>query len=673
MEMQMPNSLRTILFLIFSLIITTAIAQQSKIVPQNNHSTGVRTAIISPDGKTCITAGFDNLLKIWDYESGLLTGNIKTFPGVVNALAFLSNKSMIAGDSRGFVSLFDFDSKKLLLKRKISTRAINFIEYDKPNNMIWCSGFGGLLVGLDADSLNTMFDMKNLPADINTAVLSSQTNTLFLGSTSGKLYIFNTTLKKITDSSEIFDSDVSGLKIFDSGKVLLASSFNGELKFFDIDQNGTPKQNRVIANKAVSMITSLSASPSGLYAAATTLENQILLVNIKEKSVYKSFNAHEYTLSQFLFKNDNEGVSFSFGYRSLVWDLNNTNAEKREFNGHQGKITHFVSGKDFIVYATSDNEVKKISLNESFKQVNVYQGIVAVTALALENDSKKIAIGNQDGEICVIDLITGEIDFMQKVHDKEILSIDFTKDFLISSGAERQLKIIPVKSLGSAQPITSDLKARFTTVGYSHELKLIVAGTYDGLIYLIDPFTGKKESTFTGHSGAVNSVETGGKKGEFLVSTSDDRTTRIWNTDQLFNFRTYQNENGIVSSAIFNFDGTVLTTGDGGFLSSINIQNVTTSQFEESDFNLYELSSVGKSHVAAMTATGLLQFWDKTNGKLKYILFPQGEETAILSLSTNEVFSTGNNKTLFITAGTKKSESENILIKKSLDNFKLIL
>lgn len=665
----MPNYFTAVLFLLCTLMVNFSYPQAGKIVPQNNHSSGVRTAIISPDGTTCITSGFDNLLKIWDYDTGILTGNIKNLPGVVNAMNFFSGNIILTGDSKGAVSLYDIESMKLLSKRKISSRAINSVVFDKTSNMIWCSGFGGLLVGLDPDSLTTLFDMKNLPADINTATFAKETGILYLGATSGKLYLFDTRKQKITDSSEIFDSDVSGLQNFNEGKVLLASSFNGDIKFFDCNPAGIPKQNRVISTKPVSMITSLSASPSGKLAAATTLENQILLINIGEKTVYKSFKAHEYTLSLFLFKNDSEGVSFSFGFRSLFWDLNKTELEKREFNSFQGEIALFASGKDYLVYSTPDGDVFKVVLNETFKPVNIYKALSPVTALSLNNNGKKVAIGNQDGEICVINLQNGEIDLLEKIHEKEIISIKFSKDFLISSGGDRKLKIMPANALGVLSAITSELKGKFTSVGFSEELKLATAGTYEGVIYFVDPFTGKKESTFSGHTGAVNSVVTG-DKGEYMVSTSDDRTTRFWNTNQLFNFRTYQNDNGIVSGAIFNTKGSVLTTGDGGLLSSIDIDKGAISQFEESDFALTGLSEFGKSHVAALSSTGLLQIWDRMNGDLEYTLFIHDGKISLLSMKDAVEFTNGDSKLLFKIAVPKNIEKGKNTVKKPLDNLK---
>ena len=667
----MPKYFTAVLLLFCTLMVNFSYPQAGKIVPQNNHSSGVRTAVISPDGTTCITSGFDNLLKIWDYDTGILIGNIKNLPGIVNSMSFFSGNILLAGDSKGTFSLYDILSMKLLLKRKISSRAINSVIFDKTSNIIWCSGFGGLLIGLDPDSLTTLFEMKNLPADINTATFAKETGVLYLGATSGKLYLFDTRLQKITDSSEIFDSDVSGLQNFDGGKVLVAASFNGEIKFFDCNPAGTPKQNRVISTKPVSMVTSLTASPSGKLAAATTLENQILLINIGEKTVYKSFNAHEYTLSLFLFKNDTEGVSFSFGFRSLFWDLNKTESEKREFNSYQGEIALFASGKDYLIYSTSDGDVFKVALNGTFKPENIYKALSPVTALSLNNNSKKVAIGNQDGEICVINLQNGEIDMLEKIHEKEIISLKFSKDFLISSGGDRKLKIMPANALGALSAVTSELKGKFTFAGFSEELKLAIAGTYEGVIYLVDPFTGKKESTLPGHTGAINSAVTG-VKGEYMVSTSDDRTTRFWNTNQLFNFRTYQNDNGIVSGAIFNTKGSVLTTGDGGILSLIDIDKGTISQFEESDFALAGLSEFGKSHVAALSSTGLLQIWDRMNGSLEYTLFIQGEKISILSMKDAIEFTNGDNKLLFNIAVPKNIEKGIKIVKKTLDNLKTV-
>jgi WD40 repeat protein len=662
----MMPALKVLSLFVFLLIGHPVYSQDSRLVPQTSHVNGIKTAALSPDGTFFVSAGFDNLLKVWDYKTGKLLRNIKTEAAVVNSILFIDNSNFVTGDSKGYVTLQSLDSKKSLLKRKISNRQINGIVYDKTGNVFWCAGYGGLLQAVDADSFNTTFEMKNLQIEINASSFLPEKDILLLASTSGKLYIFDTKIKSLIDSSEIFSTDVSGVCGYNGGTEVAASSFGGEIKFFNFDRMTGLKQTGIISTQSNSMVTSLSISHSGNTLAATTFDNDIHLIDTKSKSTKSVIHAHEYIISGFGFLDDNNGFSYSFGNRTFIWEFNKPSSPVREIAGVQGDIVHFGMSKGILIYSTSDGSVYNTDLTKSFSTNKLFQSFSSITALALDTISKSVVIGEADGTVTILNILTGDQVFNSRLHSKEVLALEMNADFLISSSADKTVKIIPTLNLNVEAVSPIKLTSRFTSIGYNKKIQLLALGSEEGLIYFVNPFNGNKESTLAGHTAPVNSLEFTAD-GNFLLSTGVDKTIRVWNNNDLFNFKTWQNNSGVAYSGRFLTNDVIIATGDGGRVMKFEFKNDSVSFFEEGSQTFFNLVKVDDSSIAALSAEGIIYIWDLQSKQFKYLLYLKNEQVTILDVDQNIIFTSSDKNEVFQPATDKPAKIFEI---KPLNGFK---
>ncbi len=645
----MTPASKVILLLVFLLFSSSVYSQEDQMVPQTSHVNGIKTAVLSPDGNYFVTAGFDYLIKIWDYKTGKLLQNKKTEAAVVNAILFLDDTHFVTGDSRGFITLHNLSDKNPIIKRKISNRQINSVEYDKKNKSLWCAGYGGFFTAIDVDSLNPLFEIKNFQAEINTSEFLPQQEKILLASTSGKIYVFDTKINSLIDSSEIFSSDITGICSYNGGNEVAAASFDGDVKFFSYNQMTGLKQTNILSVKPVSMITSLSVSPSGNFVAATTFNNEIHIIDTKSKSTKSIIKAHEYTIAGFGFFDDNKGYSYSFGNRAFFWDLNNIATPVREISGQSGDMVHFGIGGDFLVFSSSNGSVYSVDITKPFAPKKIYHSFSPITALRFDPVNSCVATGDEDGTVTLMNVKTGDQIYQAQLHSKPVLAIELNPEYLITSSSDKEVKIIPANNL-QAPPVRVNLVNRFTAIAYSKKLRLIALGTDAGLIYFVDPVTGKKESTLSGHTAPVNSLEFN-QSGNFLISTGVDRTARVWNTNDLFNFKTWQNRNGMSYDGLFTSDETVLTTGDGGWVMKYGLKSDSLFFFEEGVQTFTDLVKFSESSVAALSTEGIIYIWNLKSGNLKYLFHIKDDVSSIFDADQNIIYSSKDKNDIFQPAG----------------------
>ncbi len=648
-----------VLMLVLSLfLLGTGHTQTFDVIPQTSHVNGTKTAVFSPDGSHLVTSGFDCLIKVRRYPSGEVINQIKTAPGIVNSISFISTSEIVTGDSKGIVAVYNIFTGKKLLSHKISFRQINSVIYDSTSRLYWCSGFGGLLTGVESDSLFIHHIARNFTADVNVADISRDGSMLFLGSTSGMVYRFDTFSRIIVDSVQAYDSDVSGIRTLPGSKSIITASHSGEIRRYDYDGN-TFKQAFILKPEPASLITSLSISPSGGSGVISTFDNTIMVFDPGSGKVVKTFPAHEYMIAGTVFRTENELLSFSFGHRSFIWDISKTNEPVRSFDGISGTVNKIAPGKKWLVYSQEDGSVFATDLANNLATKSILRSLVPVTSISLDDESGRVAIGTADGNLYLLDLQSSEILYQEQFGSREIMATALNKNLLVVCGGDRKARIIniPLKS-GSTSIVQSPVTGLFTSAALSPDNDLVAVGTSEGVIYYLDPANGSKVSTLSAHTKAVNSMGFNGN-GKFFVSASADQTVRFWSTDEILNFKTLSNELGYLSGALF-FEGEqAIAVGEGGTIIYTGNKNSPLITPEQNDISVEYPGRLGNEHFAALAGSGQIIVWSLKTGTREYVLMPGEEGFEVLNIRAKTLYTnSGKVPFLFPDADNKGTISE---------------
>jgi len=633
--MTLGNRVLTLLLSLF--LLGTGHSQSFDVIPQTSHVNGTKTAVFSPDGNHLVSSGFDCLIKVRKYPTGEVINQIKTAPGIVNSISFISPSKIVTGDSKGFVAVYDIFTGKKLLSRKVSFRQINSVIFDSTSRLYWCSGFGGLLTAVEPDSLFIHHIARNFSADVNVADISCDGSMLFLGSTSGMIYRFDTSAKIIVDSAEAYGSDVSGIRTIPGSKSIITTSYSGEIRRYDFDGN-IFKQAFLLKTEPAALITSLSISPSGEKGVITTFENTIVTIDTRVGKVIKIFPAHEYMIAGTVFRNESELLSYSFGHRSFIWDINKTTEPIGSFDGISGTVNKIASGKKWLIYSKEDGSIFAMDIKNNLATKSIMRSLFPVTAISLDDDAGHVAIGTADGSVYLLDLVNLDLLYQEQFSSREIIATALNKNLLVVCGGDRKVRIVNLTfKSGSISTVISPITGLFTSTALTPSNDLVAIGSTEGVIYYLDPANGNKVSTLAGHSKAVNSMAFNSSE-KLFVSASADQTVRFWSVDEILNFKTLSNELGYLSGAMFLEGEQAIAAGEGGTIIYTGNKNNPTVTPEQNDISVEYPGRFGSDHFAALAGSGQIIIWNLKTGAREYIIVPGEEGVDILNIRAKTLY-----------------------------------
>ena len=114
-----------------------------------------------------------------------------------------------------------------------------------------------------------------------------------------------------------------------------------------------------------------------------------------------------------------------------------------------------------------------------------------------------------------------------------------------------------------------------TTVAFSPDGNWIVSGSEDKTLRIWDSHTGKQIRVFEGHSAALSSVAIS-PNSKKIVSGSWDHTLKIWNAGSGKNVKTLTGHEDQVTSLEFSPDGKRIVSGSGD--DTLKVWDATTGQ-----------------------------------------------------------------------------------------------
>jgi len=174
----------------------------------------------------------------------------------------------------------------------------------------------------------------------------------------------------------------------------------------------------------------------------------------------------------------------------------------------------------------------------------------------------------------------------------------------------------------------------------------------DSIANVFKIHSGELDATLSGHNGLVNSASFS-KDGNYIVTASDDGTTKIWNSSSYKLLRTINcNTGNKIFKAIFSPDGKHIATCDDG--NTAEIWDTQTGNL------VARLESHTKSVFSTVTSAdgkffltlddSIVKVWNSVNGSFCFRIFEPGKQitSAIFSSDGNNILTSSGDKTIKI-------------------------
>ena len=548
----------------------------------------IRIVTFSPDGKTLASDIDDNVLCLWDVNSGR---QLRRFHGLshyyVTDIAFNPDgKSIAGGDSSGDVHVWDIENRKQLYRVSVGGSWTTSIAYSPDGKLLAASDSNGKWIYL---------------FDAYTGRGSGNFPPWLIGHTEG----------------------VSSLAFSPDGKTLASGSYDDTIILWDVDSilawsEGTELQWDIIRRHADN-IYDIVYSPDGRYLATASKDKTVQLWNTSNLSRQHTFRDDTHYTLDIAFSPDGQTITsrHSDGTIRMRSDRGSVNNRfgwgERVITGHLDTSIGFIDispDGNTLVTEGVDNALNLWDVNTGTQQHSLIGHTSHVrTVVYSPNDNTLIASGSNDGTLRLWNADTGTERATLITVDGDVESVAFSPDGNTVACAITYGEYNSQSYLRDSNILVFDVATGTT-------LQTIIA-------HIAPPsYEEKQEFHPIRHVYPVSNIKFT-HDGKTLVSSSRDSTIRFWDVETGDHLRLLKRELGHIwiQDLAFSADGKVLAGGTDRKNEVIEIWDVTnltpkhTLTMNVDDVQVVVLNPNGTSFVG-LNKDGNIYLWDTPTGRL---------------------------------------------------------
>ncbi|KAF7987125.1 hypothetical protein HWV62_333 [Athelia sp. TMB] len=548
------------------------------------HTSRVRSAAFSSDGRRIASGSDDGSIHIWDAETGLLAvGPIQGDVGWIFSVAFSPDgRTVASGSMDGTVCIWDAETGVLAAGPfKGHTGIVHSVAFS-PDGLRLASG----------------------SADRTVRVWNTETGVLAAGPFVGH-----------TDK-------VNSVAFAPDGRKVASGSDDRTVRIWNVETGS-----HVTIEGHTSMVYSVVFSPDGLHVVSGS----------EDKTVY-IWNAETGTLTAGPFKGHTDSVrSVAYSPDGLRVASGSDDQTIRIWSLQSGTITQTFKGHTSMVYSvafSSDGQrIASASRDSTVRIWDAEAGPLAartselskghtkdINSVVFSPDGRHIASGSDDCTMCIWGAETGKLTGgPYEGHTGAVYSVSFSPDGrrVATGSGDHTIRLWDVE-MGSHVTLTghSDI---VLSVTFSPDGRNVVSGSGDKTICMWDSETGVLiAGPVEGHEDPVRSVVFS-PDGRQVASGSHDTTVRVWAVDtSVLEARKFEGHTGEVFSIAFSPDGRKIASGSDD--KTVRIWDIETGSHVAIQGHTGRVWSVAFSpdgrHIASGSGDRTVRIWNVATGAL---------------------------------------------------------
>jgi WD40 repeat protein len=535
------------------------------------HTTGVLDCAVSADGATLVSAAKNNVLTVWESETGVERFSLTITEAEIWACDISGDGAVVAvALDNGRLILYDTQSRSERLSWQghqagivscaINADASTLVSASKDKTLkVWNAQTGAeylTLVGHERSVASC-----DISADGRTIVSASNDGTLKVWDVQTGVERFSFTVQFVgagADRLTFFSQrDINfGCAISANGAMIAGTSSGGTVTVWDaltgVERFSLTGDKRGVHDCA------LNEAGTVIVCA---LSNGILKVwDIHSAAELLTLADHSRAVNSCAISADGSMIISTSNDKTIkIWDghKKNTRLASTEQQGLVHSCAMSADGR-VAVSAMADQTLKVWDVATGSVRLTLKGHTRKINDCAISQDGSVIVSASQDQTLIVWDAQTGTKRLTLTGHTWAVSGCAINADgsLVVSASDDKTLKIWEVKS--GAERFTLPGHTRtVNSCALSADGRMLVSASGDGTLKVWDPYLGTKQMTLTGHTAWVASCAVSAN-GEVIVSASFDKTVKVWDTQNKTERHTLRGHTSSVSGCVMSADGSII-------------------------------------------------------------------------------------------------------------------
>ena len=587
------------------------IAPPAKYQALEGHTAPVRCVAFSRDGDLILSAGHDNTIKVWDFETGRALKTFRGHASWVSAACFSQDGSSVLSCSH------DNRAKKWTIDKYEENRELRI----------------GVLRGRMLEGHHDAVMDVAFSSDGTRIVTASRDRT-------AKMWDVRTgdETREFSEGHAFLAS--SGVFLPD-GRMLVTAAVDNTARLWDVG-SGTELQQMKHTGRAAA----LAVSRDGKWIATGSDDHTAKLWNVSrlldpkaapEEKKPRVLTGHHSEVTAVAFSPDDRFLLTGDARgRAILWDLA-TGESRHVMRSHTRKIVSaaFLPNGRRVLTASGDNTVAQWDVQTGKEQLQqILKHPDAVVAMALTPDGQHALTSCADGQVRLWNVETAQVMSALPTDGQMVNSLGISTDGHRALGVAAEDRIVhfwdlndPAEQTRAPRKSVLDLNRRgglvwsATFAPWGSGQSVVTIGGFGARLW--DLRNSSETMTFTPH-GAVASARFS-PDGKRLVTGSWDNSAKIWNvTTGHAELKLQGAHTSYVNSVVFSPDGASVITASNdntAVLWDAKTGKVLRTLTGHTDAVMSAVFSPDGGRVLTASSDRTARIWDAATGK-ELVVFP---------------------------------------------------